>query len=99
MGAKNPLTEVLEEAEKQIRLLEAAIVEEYGTPLYYEEKTGDAAFEWPSDPEAISPEEMQVLISIHGEESVNAWLMEHYMTKAQQEQVDAESETEVPDES
>ena len=92
----NPLTEILEEAETQIRLLQSVLVEEYGIPLYTEEKHGVAAFEWPADPEAISPEEMAQLVMLHGEDSVNLWLAEHFMTKQQADVVAAEEE---PDES
>lgn len=91
-GIKNPLTEVLEEAEHQVRLLEQVIVEEYGIPLYTELKTGAAAFEWPDDPDKVSPEEMQVLVSEHGEEAVTAWINDFYMTKMQADIVAAENE-------
>jgi hypothetical protein len=96
VGVKNPLTEILEEAEHQVRLLESAIVEEYGIPLYVEEKRGDAAFEWPADPEAISPEEMAQLVMIHGQDTVDLWLADYFLTKQQADLVAAEEE---PDES
>lgn len=89
---KNPLTEILEEAEVQIRLLESAIIEDYGIPLYVEEKRGVAAFEWPADPEAISPEQMAQLVTIHGQDAVDLWLAEHFMTKHQADIVAAEQE-------
>jgi hypothetical protein len=89
---ENPFAEILDEAERQIRVLAETLFQEYSAPLYSNGKTGVAAFEWPEDPEAMSPEEMAQLVQTHGDAAVEAWLTEHYITKAQQSQLD-EGET------
>lgn len=89
----NPLTEVLQEAKTQVRLLENVIIEEYGVALFTEEKRGLSALDWPDDPEALSPEAMRDLITIHGQDAVDLWLAEHYLTKQQADMVAAEEES------
>ena len=90
MTTANPFTEVLKEAQRQIRLLESAIVEEYGAPLFVEDVK---SLEWPDkSPDDLSPEEVQHLISLHGEDAFAAWINEYFITKMQQDAVDAEKE-------
>lgn len=78
---KNPLTLILEDAQQRIEQHETDLFSEYGVPLYTE-LPGEKAV-WPSDPEAMSPEEMAVLIQTQGEIKVNQWLAQHYSAKAE----------------
>ena len=91
----NPFTEILKEAEKEIRVLEAAIISEYGIPLYAEIETGAKALEFPDkSPDDLMPEEMQVLIQLHGEDAVNSWIEQALITRMQQDLVDEEKDAE-----
>lgn len=78
-GDKNPLTEIMEEAEQYVMYQFADLMKEFGLPLYYTDPgRGAGASAWPDDPEGISPEEMQMLVNTRGEDAVNQWLFEHY---------------------
>lgn len=74
---RNPLTDVLDEAQTLIEAMESSIIAQYGQALFTESKV-----EWPKDPEAMSPEEMAQLVQVHGMDSVNQFLAEHYQSKA-----------------
>lgn len=77
-GDTNPLTDILLQAQDLVNGMELDILEQFGIPLYTKEP-GKYGFEkFPADPEAVSPEEMQQLINVHGEENVNQWLLDHY---------------------
>lgn len=74
---------ILGEAESLVTELINDLALNYGGPLYTRKVV--MTVKWPDDPETLSPEEMQVLISTRGEEAVNQWLFETFSRKAQEE--------------
>lgn len=75
---ENPLTEVMEEAEKLIREQEVELFAQFGIPLYVD-RTGKRArvsIAFPKTPDGISPEALQELIDVHGEDAVTQWMVD-----------------------
>ncbi len=82
-GQKNPITLILEEAAELVASAEEALWSEFGMiPLYVTAPgRGPSALRWPEDPEALTPEEMQALETLHGRDRVGQWLMEQAMRR------------------
>lgn len=75
---ENPLTEIMEEAEKLIREQEVELMAQFGIPLYVD-RTGEraqATLAFPKSPDGISPEALQELIDVHGEDAVTQWMVD-----------------------
>lgn len=83
----NPLTEVMELAEELIREQEVELMARFGIPLYVTER-GVRARETNAMPESfdgISPEELQVLIDVHGEDAVNEAMVASLRREAEED--------------
>lgn len=77
-GAVNPLTPVVEKALAITEERWNALAATYGLPLFVTEGGKNELLKWPDNPDTMTPEEMQVLISTRGEQAVNQWLAEFY---------------------
>lgn len=76
-GEENELTKILELAADLTIQIDLELAEQFGIPLFTAAKgRGPSAYEWPETPEDLSPEEMQVLVNLHGEAAVKQWVME-----------------------
>lgn len=82
-GEKNPITLILEEAMELALEADKEVTEEFGlVPLFTDAPgAGPSALEWPADPQSLTPEQMQVLVNLHGKKQVTQWLMEEAMRK------------------
>jgi len=84
-GQTNPLTEIMTVAEELAMAALADLYDDFGIPLYTADP-GRGKFTWPEDPERVTPEGMQQLISIWGQQTVERWLMETAARKAEEEE-------------
>lgn len=94
-GEASYLTEVLERAMDIATEQLAETIANYATPpLTVREiaKRGRALLRFPDDPETATPEQMQVLVNVHGREAVGRWLQEHYAARAEREVLGIEEE-------
>lgn len=85
---ENPLTAVLKLAEELVREQEVELMAQFGIPLYVTER-GVRAREtnaMPASFDGISPEELQVLIEVHGEDAVTEAMVAALRRQSEEEE-------------
>lgn len=84
-GTTNTLTGVMLRAQEIALDLYDELLIQFGQQPLYMAEYPHTRQPWPKDPEDVSPEEMQYLINVRGEDAVNRWLAEFYMQQAEQD--------------
>lgn len=85
---ENPLTEVMHQAEELIREQEVELMAQFGIPLYTTRRgqRAKATTAFPKSPDGMTPETLQELINVHGEDAVTEWMVNSLREQSEEEE-------------